>query len=199
MKRLLVPALLSLAFSGAAGAATYVIDANHAQVQFTYSHFGYANLSGRLTGVSGDFDFDPANPAGSSIAVTIPMNTLSTGVPKLDEHLSSDDFFDVAKFPTASFKSSKVTALGNNKLSVAGDMTIHGVTRPVVLDVTINSTSVHPMRNVPTAGFDASATIKRSDFGVGRMVPKVSDEVKLSISLEAAEPKQAAPAADKAG
>lgn len=199
MKRLILPALLSLAFAGSAAAATYAIDPNHTQVQFTYTHFGYSHMFGRLDGATGTFDFDPAKPAKSSIDVQIPMSSLSTGVPKLDAHMSSDEMFDVAKFPTASFKSAKVTDLGNNKLSVAGDLTIHGVTQPVVLDVTINKVGPHPMRNNPTAGFDASATIKRSDFGVSFMVPAVADEVKLNISMEAAEPKQDAPEGKKAG
>ena len=119
----------------------------------------------------------------------IPLASLSTGVPKLDTHLSSADFFDAATFPTASFKSSKVSVVSPGKLKVAGDMTIHGVTRPVVLDVTINQLGEHPMRKSPAAGFDASATIKRSDFGVGGMVPMVSDEVRLDITLEAQQPK----------
>jgi polyisoprenoid-binding protein YceI len=199
MKRLILPALLSLAFAGSAMATAYNIDGNHTQVQFTYNHFGYSHLSGRLNQATGTFDFDPANPAKSSIDVQLPMSSLSTGVPRLDTHLSSADFFDVEKFPTASFKSNKVTVLGKDKLSVAGDLTIHGVTKPVVLDVTINSTAVHPMRKVAAAGFDARATIKRSDFGVSNMVPMVADEVVLSISMEASEPKKEAPEAKKAG
>lgn len=199
MKRLILPTLLSLAFAGAASAATYTIDANHTQVQFTYTHLGFSHLSGRLNQVSGSFDFDPAKPANSSIDVQIPMASLSTGVPKLDAHLSSPDFFDVEKFPTASFKSSKVTTLGKDKLSVAGELTIHGVTKPVLLDVTINNVGIHPMKKVAAAGFDASTTIKRSEFGVGGMVPMITDEVELSISLEAQEPKPEEQEAKKAG
>lgn len=199
MKRSILPVLLSLVFAGAASAATYNIDASHTQVHFTYSHLDFSHLSGRLTEVSGSFDFDPAQPANSSIDVQIPMASLSTGVPKLDAHLGSPDFFDIGQFPTASFKSNKVTVLGKDKLAVAGDLTIHGVTRPVLLDVTINKLGIHPARKVAAAGFDASATIKRSDFGVGGMVPMIADEVKLSISLEAQEPKKEQPEAAKAG
>lgn len=196
MKKLLLPALLSLAFSGAASAVPYAIDGNHTQVLFTYSHFGFSHQTGRLNQVTGTFDFDPAAPAKSSIEVQIPMASLSTGVPHLDEDLASDNFFDVAKFPTASFKSSKVTVVSADKLSVAGDLTIHGVTKPVVFDVTINLIGLR--RNVPSAGFDAVATIKRSDFGVNAMVPMVSDEVKLSITMETREPKKE-PEEKKAG
>jgi polyisoprenoid-binding protein YceI len=199
MKRIILPVLLSLTFAGAAAASTYNIDPNHAQVQFTYQHFAYSNLSGRFSQPTGSFDFDPAKPENSSIDVQIPMNTLSTGVPKLDAHMSSPDMFDVAKFPTASFKSSKVTVTGKNMLDVAGNLTIHGVTKPVVLAVKINRAGMHPMKNVMTAGFDASATIKRSDFGVDFMLPKIADEVKLFISMEASEPKKDAPEAKKGG
>lgn len=189
MKRLFLPLLLSLAFAGSATAAQYNIDANHTQVTFTYSHFGYSNLTGRFVGVTGQFDFDPAKPENSSIKVELPMSTLSTGVPKLDAHLSNADFFDIEKFPTAGFASTKVTVLGGGKLSVAGDLTLHGVTRPVVFAVKVNQTSIHPMRKTPAAGFDATAVIKRSEFGVSRMVPAVPDDVTLTISMEASEPK----------
>ena len=185
MKRLFLPVLFSLGFAATAQATSYEIDANHTQVQFTYTHLGFSHLSARLNQASGRFDFDPAKPAMSSIDVQIPMASLSTGVPRLDTDLSSADFFEVAKFPTASFKSNKVTVLGKNKLNVAGDLSIHGVTRPVVFAVTVNNTGVHPMRKVPAVGLDASATIKRSDFGVGGMIPAVLDEVQLHISMEA--------------
>lgn len=190
MKRLLLPTLFALVFAGSASAASYDIDANHTQVEFTFSHLGYSNITGRLGQVSGSFEFDPANPARSSIEVQVPLSSLSTGVAKFDAHLSSADFFDAATFPTASFKSGKVTVLGENKLTVAGDLTIHGVTRPVLLDVTINKIGEHPMRKTAAAGFDASTTIRRSDFGVGGMVPMISDEVRLEITLEAQQPKK---------
>ena len=196
-RTLLAAALAVAAFAPTAHATTYKIDPRHTQVQFTYNHFGYSNLTGRFMEVKGDFDFDPANPAKSSISVEIPMSSLSTGVPGLDEDLASDGFFDAAKFPTATFKSSKVTVRDATHLDVAGDLSIHGVTKPVVLAVTINHVGPHPMRKTQTAGFDAVATIKRSDFGINRMVPAVSDEVQLRITMEAGVPKPegAAPAA----
>jgi polyisoprenoid-binding protein YceI len=192
MTRLLLPALFALAFAGSASAARYEIDANHTQVRFTYTHLGYSHISGRLGDVTGNFDFDAAKPANSSIDVQVPLASLSTGVPKLDAHLSSADFFNAGTFPTATFKSNKVTVVSPGKLKVAGDMTIHGVTKPVVLDVTVNKLGEHPMSKTPAAGFDASATIKRSDFGMGGGVPMVSDEVRLDITMEAHQPKAAA-------
>ena len=195
MKALLLPALLALTLAGPATAATYEIDARHTQVEFTYTHFGLSHLSARLNQVTGSFDFDPTEPAKSSIEVQVPMASLSTGVPRLDTHLNSADFFDAAQFPNASFKSKAVKVLGKDRLSVSGDLTIHGVTRPVVFDVVINGQGPHPARKTPAVGLDATTTIKRSDFGVGGFPQAAADEVKVRISMEAAVPKpvEAAP------
>jgi polyisoprenoid-binding protein YceI len=146
---------------------------------------GFSNITGRFDTVQGDFLFDPADPTKSSVSITIPISSMSTGVAKLDEHLQKPDFFDAATFPTATFKSTGVTAAGEGQLKVAGDLTIHGVTRPVVLDVTINKIGEHPMAKVPAAGFDATTTILRSDYGVGGYVPVVGDEVRIDITVEA--------------
>lgn len=195
MKRLFLTCLLGLAVAAPAVAATYDIDARHTQVFFTYTHGGYSHLRGRLNEVTGRFDFDPADPAKSSISVQLPLSSLSTGVPKLDAHLQSPDFFDAAQFPTASFKSTKVTVLGKDRLSVAGELTMKGVTRPVLFAVTVNSTAVNGFSKLPAAGFDAHATIKRSDFGIDGMLGAVPDEVQLDISMEARVPKPADAAA----
>lgn len=184
-RRLALSALLAVAAFPALAAEKYEIDPTHTQVQFTYSHLGFSNITGRFDQVQGDFRFDVADPTQSSVTITIPVQSISTGVDKLDEHLLKADFFDAAQFPTATFTSTGVTAAGEGKLAVAGDLTIHGVTRPVVLDVTINKIGEHPMRKRPAAGFDARATLKRSDFGVGAYVPMVGDEVTLSITVEA--------------
>ena len=184
-RRLALSALLAVATFPALAAEKYEIDPTHTQVQFTYSHLGFSNITGRFDQVQGDFRFDIADPTQSSVSITIPVQSISTGVDKLDEHLLKADFFDAAQFPTATFTSTGVTAAGEGKLAVAGDLTIHGVTRPVVLDVTINKIGEHPMRKRPAAGFDARATLKRSDFGVGAYVPMVGDEVTLSITVEA--------------
>ena len=182
MKKILLAAVLALSFVGGANAAAYKIDGSHTQVQFTYSHFGFSNITGRFDTVTGTFDFDAAKPENSSISVEIPISSLSTGVTKLDDHMRSPDFFDAAQFPTATFKSTKVTATGEGKLDVAGDLTIHGVTRPVVLAVTINK--IGKKGDKDAAGFDASVTIKRSEFGIAKYVPAVSDEVRIAITTE---------------
>ena len=188
-RRLVLATLIAAASFSAQAADKYDIDPTHTQVQFTYNHLGFSNITGRFDEVGGEFLFDAADPTKSSVSITIPVSSISTGVDKLDEHLLKADFFDATQFPTATFTSTGVTAAGEGKLAVAGDLTIHGVTRPVVLDVTINGIGEHPMRKLPAAGFDARARIKRSDFGVGAYVPAVGDEVTLSITVEATKAK----------
>ena len=165
MNRLLLAAALFAGFAGAAQAAKYDIDARHTQVFFTYNHFGYSNISGRFTEVTGTFDFDAKDPTKSSIEVQLPISSVSTGVAKMDEHLRSPDMFDEAQFPTASFKSTKVTSAGGNKLKVAGDLTIHGVTKPVTIAVELVGVNADPWGGT-RVGLDGKTEISRKDFGL---------------------------------
>ena len=124
--------------------------------------------------------------------MTSAIDSMNTPVADLDTHLKKPDFFDAAKFPTATFKSTKVVAAADKgDFKVSGDLTIHGVTKPVTLDAKLNRAAVHPMSNQPTIGFDGSVTIKRSDFGIGAYVPNVSDEIRIRITTEASVPKKA--------
>jgi polyisoprenoid-binding protein YceI len=192
LRPLLLAAALAFSAPALADPVAYEIDGRHTQVHFTWSHFGLSNITGRFDEVTGTLAFDPANLAASSINVTIPIASVSTGVAKLDDHLESPDFFDAAQFPTATFASTKVTADGEGKWKVAGNLTLHGVTRPVVLDVTVNYVGPHPMNKAPVAGFDASTTIKRSEFGIDRMLPGVPDDIRIRITMEAKGPKPGA-------
>ncbi|MGY3232662.1 polyisoprenoid-binding protein YceI [Luteibacter sp. HA06] len=185
--------LLATAGTAAAAPVTYKLDPGHTMVLFSWNHFGFSNPTANLGQVDGTLVYDEAAPTKSTVEATLPLAGLDTFVPKLDEHLKSADFLDAAKFPTVTFKSTKVTSAGKDKLKVVGDLTVHGVTKPVTLHVTVNKVGPHPMMKVQTAGFDATATIKRSDFGVGAYVPNVSDEIKIRITTEAHD----AAAADK--
>ena len=184
-RSILLFALLASAGMAQATPVRYDLDARHTQVRFGWSHFGFSHQQGRFDQVDAQFQFDAADPTHSTLSVTIPIASIDTGVPALDEHLKSADFFDAARFPTATFKSTRVEAAGPRALKVSGDLTLHGVTKPVVLDVTINEVGPYPMGGRPAAGFDATATLKRSDFGITQYVPKVSDEIALSITTEA--------------
>ena len=191
---MLKPLLLSLMLVGGIGTAqaetkAYSIDPTHTQVHASYLHAGFSNIAIRFNKVEGEFLFDAAKPVNSSLNIKVPINSLDTGVEKFDAHLWSADFFDAEKFPEATFKSTKVTAVAKGKLKLSGNLTIHGITKPVSFDVTTNGIAVHPMSKKPTAGFDASTKIKRSDFGLGKYAPMVGDEVTLRITMEASEAK----------
>jgi polyisoprenoid-binding protein YceI len=177
--------LLATAGTAAAAPVTYKLDPGHTMVLFSWSHFGFSNPTANLGQVDGTLVYDEAAPTKATVEATLPLAGLDTFVPKLDEHLKTAEFLDAAKYPTVTFKSTKVTEAGKGKLKVTGDLTVHGVTKPVTLDVTLNKVGPHPMMKVQTVGFDATATIKRSDFGVGAYVPAVSDEIKIHITTEA--------------
>jgi polyisoprenoid-binding protein YceI len=184
-----LPALADQKAGAAAPAAAQVqkfdIDNNHTQVSFTYDHFGFSNPTSRLETIKGSIELNQNDWSQSSVNVTMPLSGLHTGVDRLDAHLKSADFFDAAKNPDITFKSTKVEKAGANTLKVIGDLTAHGVTKPVTLDVKINKIGENKMMQTTSAGFDADATIKRSDWGVGAYVPNVSDEVKIHITVSA--------------
>lgn len=173
-----------------AAPVTYTIDATHTQTLFSWSHLGFSNPSGNFNTINGTITFDSVAPAKSSVDVSITVASMDTHVVALDDHLKKVEFFDAAKFPTITFKSTKVEgAAGQNHFKVTGDLTIHGVTKPVVLDATLTKVGEHPMHKTPTIGFNATTILKRADFGVGAYVPNVSDEIKVSITTEASVPK----------
>ena len=180
----------------AAVSGTYQLDPSHTDVLAQWTHFGFSQPSAHFAISEGTLVYDAADVSKSSVQVTLPVTAIDTFVDKLDEHLKSGDFFDVAAFPTATFKSTRVAAAGPNKLTVTGELTLKGITRPVTLDVTLNGAGEHPMLKKQAIGFSATGTIKRSDFGVGAYAPNVSDEVQLRITTEGT--LADAPAADAA-
>lgn len=178
---------LAFALPAAAQAAdTYQIDASHTHVGFTISHMGFSETYGVFKNVSGTLTLDQAKPQASKVDVTIDVASIDTANEKRDEHLKSDAFFDVAKYPTMTFKSTKVEVTGKDTATVTGDLTLHGVTKPVGLVVKLNKAGESPMRKgVQVAGFSALGKLKRSDFGIKTYVPMIGDEVTIAISTEA--------------
>lgn len=166
-------------------ADTYKLDQGHTSVTFQWTHFGFSHPTGKFMNAVGTVTLDDATPANSSVEVSFAIDGINTGVAALDTHLKSADFFDAAKYPTATFKSTKVEPTGADTALVTGDLTIHGVTKPVTLTVKLNKKDVHPMMKKVDAGFTATGTINRSDFGVGAYVPAVSDQIDLYIEAEA--------------
>jgi len=189
LKYFVLAGLLGAAVSAQAAPVTYKLDPGHTMVLFSWNHFGYSNPVADFGLGDGTLVFDEQHPAQSSVEVTLPLANLDTHVPALDKHLKEADFFDADKYPTVTFKSTKVQPLGGNKFKVTGDLTVHGVTKSVVLDATLNKVGPHPMTKAQAIGFDATGTLKRSDFGVGAYVPKVSDEIKIRITTEGEVPK----------
>jgi polyisoprenoid-binding protein YceI len=189
IRRLALATSLALA-SSAAFATTYTLEPDYTQGVLRWNHLGFSSPAAQFAQGHGTLEFDQADPTRSSVEVTIPLSTLSTGVPALDEDFRSTDFFDTARFPTATFRSTKVTkAMAMNRLEVTGDLTLHGVTRPVRLEVTVVKVGTNPRTNLPTVGFDAITTLKRSDFGLGRYVPQVSDAIQLHLISQGVEAK----------
>jgi polyisoprenoid-binding protein YceI len=186
MPRRIVSALLLAAVTMPALAAPqkYDIDPNHTYVVFSYNHLGFSNPTLTLDRISGDFELDTADLTRSSISVTLPLDGLHAGPAKLDTDLKSPNFLDAAKYPDITFKSTKVEKTGPSSLKITGDLSVHGVTRPLVLDAHINKIGDNPMSGRPSAGFEAETVLKRSDFGVGKLVPAVSDEIKVHVSLD---------------
>ncbi len=162
----------------------FVMDRDHARVIFSYTHLGFSQSYGLFTESGAKLHFDPKAPANSSLEVTVDLNGIDTTVPKLDEHLKSAAFFDVAKYPTATFKSTKVVVTGPTTGTITGTLTLHGVTKPVTLQARFNGGGVSPITKAYVVGFNAVGQIKRSDFGISAYVPAVSDEVTLNISAE---------------
>lgn len=172
--------------SGAALAADYTIDPTHTSVVVSWNHFGFSNPTASFSDASGSISFDEKAPQKASINVTIPVKTVDTKVAKLNEEFINEaDYFDVAKYPTATFKSTKVTAKGDGQFDVTGDLTIKDVTKSVVFNAKLNGMGEHPMSKKPAIGFDASTVIKRTEFNLGKYAPYVSDEVTLTITTEA--------------
>jgi polyisoprenoid-binding protein YceI len=171
-------------------ATTYTIEPDHAQGVFRWNHLGFSSPAGQFSRSEGTLEFDPADPTKASVKVTIPLSSLQTGVPALDEDLKSDQFFDVAKFPTATFKSSKVqkSAMPGH-LQLVGNLNLHGIVKPVTLELAVVKIGTNPRTGLSTVGFDATTTLRRSDFGLGAYVPQVGDEIEMRIIIEAVEAK----------
>ncbi|RSU45930.1 YceI family protein [Sphingobium yanoikuyae] len=163
-------------------AGTYQVEPYHTQIGFTLLHLGFSHFSGVFSQASGTLTIDPARPEAAKLEVSVPIQSVSTQVSKLDEELKGDQWFDAGQFPNATFSSTKVTPGGNGSATIAGNLTLHGVTRPVTLTAHFVGGGVNPLNKAYTIGFDATGTIKRSDFGVKTYVPLVGDEVTLTIA-----------------
>lgn len=166
----------------------YQFDKTHTHIIFLVSHVGFSNTVGRIKDYDGYFTFDEKQPKKSVIDVTLKPASIDTNVPALDEALKGDSFFNVEKFPDIHFKSTKVEITGKNAGDVAGDFTMLGVTKPVVLHVNYNKSGIHPYTHNYVSGFTADAVIKRSEFGMDSYLAVVGDNVRVHIEVEGSDP-----------
>ena len=166
---------------GSAKPGSYKVESYHTQVGFSISHFGFTNYSGLFSGATGSLQLDPTKLGTSKLDISIPVDSVTTTVSKLTDELKGDKWFDTAKFPKAAFVSTQVVPTAEGA-TVTGNLTLHGVTKPVVLHVRFIGAGVNPIDKAYTVGFEATGTIKRSDFGVTTYLPAVGDEVQLTIA-----------------
>lgn len=179
----------ALAFTGALASAvaapvTYGVDGTHTFPRFSYSHFGYSTQLSSFSKTTGKVVFDAEAKKGS-VDIVIDMKSVNTGFSDFNEHIQGEDFLDTAKFPQATFKSTKVIFEGDKPQLIEGQLTIKGVTKAVTLTVTSFQAMPHPMMKKPALGANAFTVIKRSEFNAGKYAPYVGDDVRIDIAIEA--------------
>lgn len=184
LKGLLATSLAAFAINVQADMGKYRFDTAHTQIIFFVSHLGFSTSEGEFLEFDGGFQFDSDNWAESSVNLTIDTNSIDMDHEGWDKHMKNEDFFDVEKYPTMTFNSTKVESADGKTGTITGDLTILGVTNPVTLDVTFNREGLHPYSKATVAGFSATAELKRSDWGMKYGIPAVGNKVELRIEVE---------------
>ena len=170
--------------AGAVQADTLTFEPDHTSVIFQYEHFGLSHPSGKIMGATGSLTLDRDDLSKSVVDISLDMQTLTTALPDFDTLLKGDKYFDIARFPAATFKSTKVELTGENTANVTGDLTIHGITQSAVLAVTFNKKAFNPAVFKTGYGFSATAHLSRKAFGLGNYEPIVGDDIGLIIDAE---------------
>ena len=197
-KSILIAAVAALSFTGAAVAqsdaltskpaevrsGTYVLDPAHGKITWSVDHMGFSTYVGQFTDVSATLNLNTANPAASKLDASVRMASAGTFSDGLDKHLRTADFFDVANHPTATFRASSIRRTDSDSADIAGNLTLRGVTKPIVIKADFNQAGVNPVDKLYTVGFDGEAKIKRSDFGISYGLPALGDEVTLHFEAE---------------
>jgi polyisoprenoid-binding protein YceI len=186
MKTLLVTTALLAGAATAKAAERYVLDPSHSQILFDYNHLGYSTTWGMFSGFEGEIMFDQENPEASSVSVSFPVRSMFTGWEQRFEHFMSEDFFGAGEDEMVTFESTSIEVTGENTAEITGDLTLNGETREVVLDAVLNQAGMNPLEEKEWAGFTATTTLLRSDYGLGMFAPMVGDEVNVTMSVEAA-------------
>lgn len=162
----------------------YAIDPDHVSVVFKVDHFGFSRYVGRFNGVDARLDFDPSDPSASRLTVAIDAASVDSGNPEVDRQLAGPALFDAANYPKITFESTSAVPTGERTGTVTGDLTMHGVTEPVALDVIFNGGAANPLTGAETIGFSANTRFRRSNFGLGAWIPAVGDLVSVEIEAE---------------
>lgn len=175
---------VSAADLSAVPSGTYSVDPTHAYINFQYNHLGLSNPTLGFDNFTMDLNLDNADPTKSTVNVTIDPASIISGSEQWTKHLVGSEFFDVANHPEITFQSTSVEAAGEGAFKVMGDLTIKGESKPAALNVSINAAMNHPMSGDPVVGLEASGTLLRSEYGMGKFAPNVSDEIALNITAE---------------
>ena len=187
MKKTLLAAALALTATGPLAAPQkYTLDPSHSQVVFSYNHLGFSTTYGMFSGFEGSISFDAEHPAASSVTVSMPLMSMMTGWQKRFDQFMTEEFFGASEGDMVTFTSTAIEVTGDNTAKITGDLSMNGMTKSVTLNAILNqSLEAHPMNGKPWMGFDATTTLLRSDFGVDKFAPYVSDEIDVKISIEA--------------
>lgn len=185
MKSLILLAIAAtISTTAVAAPETYIIDSNHSMPRFSYNHFGYSTQLSRFDKAAGKIVIDRAAKTGS-VDVTIDTTSVNTGFALFNEHIQAEEFFNTAKFPTATFVSNKMNFEADKPVSIDGTLTIKGISKPQTLTLTSFMCTPHPMLKKDACGANATVVVKRSDFNMAKNVPYVSDEVTITLPVEA--------------
>lgn len=189
MKKLLLASALLVPLATQAkpdhpATGNYTFDTVHTQIIFFADHLGFSKSEGEFTEFSGGFTLDPVRWENSSVNVVVDTNSIQMDNERWDAHMKNADFFDVTKYPTMEFKSTKVSFDAENKGTIEGKLTLLGVTKPIVLNAKLNKTGVHPFSKKYVAGFSATTTVKRSEFGMRYGLPVLGDDIEIRLEVE---------------
>ena len=176
--------LVALAATAGLAAEPYKVEKTHADLLFDIDHAGFTRKHGSFHNLDATLQYDAQHPEQSHVSVTVQVDSIDTGFTLRDQELKGEKFFDAAKYPVMRFESIRVTPGPNHTLVVEGDLTLHGVTRPLTLHATLNKSAPNPFDRKATLGFSATGSLKRSDFGVSSFVPMIGDEVRIEIEAE---------------
>ena len=174
-------------FTGVAVVAapqTFQLEPTHVDVLFSINHLGFSSKHGLFRAVAGTLVYDADHPEASQVTITIKTDSIDTSFAARDTDLKSDKFFDTMKFPTMEFKSTQITRNGADSFHVVGNLTLHGVTKPIELQAKLNGAGKNPFDHKPTVGFSLNGTLKRSDFGISEFLPAIGDQVILTADAE---------------